>query len=85
MTAPRHGFLLGLSMAPLSALLAALSNGLLQAAGTHVDFAEFRGGIGLFAVSLAYGLFVAATGGAIGLWMKRRNGAVPAVAEPPPN
>ncbi len=82
MTAPRHGFLLGLSMAPLSALLAAASNGLLQAAGTHVDFAGFRGGIGLFAVSLAYGLFASAVGGAIGLWMKRRNGE-PARVEAP--
>lgn len=83
MTAPRSGFLLGLTLAPLSALLATLSNGLLQAAGTHVDLAGFRGGIGLFAVSLAYGIFVSAVGGAIGLWMRRRNGEPAPAAAPP--
>ena len=82
MTAPRRGFLLGLTMAPWSALLATASNGLLQAAGTHVDFAEFRGAAGLFAVSLAYGIFVSAVGGAIGLWMKRRNGEPAERVEP---
>ena len=56
--APRHRFLLGLSMAPLAALLAATGNLLLEASGTHVDFSGFRGNAGLFAVSLAYGLFV---------------------------
>ena len=82
MTAPRHGFLLGLSLAPLSALLATASNALLQAVGTHVDFAGFRGGLGLFAVSLAYGIFVSAIGGAIGLWMRRPR-QEPAVAPAP--
>ena len=56
--APRQRFLLGLSMAPLAALLAAAGNLLLAALGTHVDFSGFRGNAGLFAVSLAYGLFV---------------------------
>ena len=77
--APRHGFLLALSMAPLTALLATLFNVLLETAGTHVDFSGFRGNLGLFAVSLAYGIFVSAVGGGIGLWWARR----PRAAAPP--
>ena len=47
--------------------------------GTHVDFAGFRGNVGLFAVSLAYGLFVSAVGGGIGAWLaRRRTGAAAA-------
>jgi hypothetical protein len=88
--APRHRFLLGLSMAPLSAIFAAAGNLALEASGTHVDFSGFRGNAGLFAVSLAYGLFVAAVGGGLGMWLSRRrviNGAplvttLPAVCEP---
>ena len=70
--APRHRFLLGLSMAPLAALLAVAGNLLLEASGTHVDFSGFRGNAGLFAVSLAYGLFVSAVGGGLGTWRTRR-------------
>jgi hypothetical protein len=75
MTAPRRGFLLGLTHAPLTACLALASNLLLAATGTQVDFSGFRGNLGLFAISLAYGLFVCVIGGAIGLWMRRRNGS----------
>jgi hypothetical protein len=70
--APRQRFLLGLSMAPLAALLAAAGNLLLAASGTHVNFSGFRGNAGLFAVSLAYGMFVSAVGGGIGTWLARR-------------
>ncbi len=83
--APRHRFLLGLSMAPLAAVLAAAGNLLLEAAGTHVDFSGFRGNLGLFAVSLAYGLFVSAVGGGIGTWLARRrvmNAALPVTVLP---
>jgi hypothetical protein len=87
--APRHRLLLGLTMAPLAAVLAAAGNLLLEASGTHVDFAGFRGNAGLFAVSLAYGLFVSAVGGGIGAWLARRRDrdapAAPApAAEPAP-
>jgi len=71
-TAPRHALLLGLTMAPLTALLATVSNLLLELTGTHVNFAGFRGNVGLLAVSLAYGIFVSAVGGGLGAWLARR-------------
>jgi hypothetical protein len=61
-----------LSMAPLAAALATLSNVLLTLSGTRLDFSGFRGNLGLFSVSLAYGMFVALVGGGIGRWMRRR-------------
>lgn len=64
-----------LSMAPLAAVLATLSNVILELSGTHLDFSGFRGNLGLFAVSLAYGAFVALVGGGIGRWMRRRPAA----------
>src|SRR4029078_9997782 len=63
--APRHGLALAVSLAPLSALLATLFNMLLGASGTHVDFSGFHGSPGLFAVTLAYGIFVSLVGGGI--------------------
>jgi len=69
---PRHGFALALSMAPLTAVLATLTNVLLGLVGTHVNFSGFRGSAGLFAVSLAYGIFVSAVGGGLGAWLARR-------------
>ncbi|HEX6396072.1 MAG TPA: hypothetical protein VFZ95_01495 [Steroidobacteraceae bacterium] len=85
MTAPRRGFLLGLSIAPLSAALTVGSNLAFAALGNRVDLSGFYDNFGLLAVSLGYGLFVAAVGGGIGLWMKRRNGngRPPAITEPP--
>ena len=71
--APRHRFLLGLTMAPLTAVLSTVSNWLLGSMGTHVDFAGVRGSLGLFAVSLAYGIFVSAVGGAIGTGLAHRH------------
>jgi hypothetical protein len=73
MTAPRRGFLLGLTMAPLSALLGTGSNLLFAAGGNRVDFSGFYDNFGLFTVSLAYGIFVCAVGGGIGLWMAQDN------------
>jgi len=73
--APRHGLALAVSLAPLSALLATLFNMLLGASGTHVDFSGFHGSPGLFAVTLAYGIFVSLVGGGIGLWVARRRAA----------
>jgi hypothetical protein len=73
MTAPRRGFLLGLTMAPLSAALTVGSNVAFAAVGSRVDLSGFYNNVGLLGVSLGYGAFVAAIGGVIGLWMKRRN------------
>ena len=74
MTAPRREFLLGLTMAPLSAALTVGSNLAFSATGNRVDLSGFYDNFGLLTVSLGYGAFVAGVGGAIGLWMKRRNG-----------
>jgi hypothetical protein len=89
MTAPRRGFLLGLTMAPLSAVLSLASNLLFAASGNRVDFSGFYDNFGLFTVSLAYGFFVSAVGGGIGRWMARNSGRAAAVvtkmdAHPPP-
>lgn len=83
MTAPRHGLLLGLTMAPLSAALTVGSNLAFAAIGNRVDLSGFYNNWGLLTVSLGYGAFVAAVGGAIGLWMKRRNGNTPVITEEP--
>jgi hypothetical protein len=85
MTAERHGFALGLSMAPLNAFLAVASNLLFAAMGIRVDLSGFYGNLGLFTILLAYGIFVSAIGGGIGLWMKRRNGhgVAPVIIDPP--
>jgi len=85
LAAPRRGFLLGLSMAPLSAALTVASNLAFMATGNRVDLSGFYDNWGLLTVSLGYGAFVAAVGGAIGLWMKRRNGngGVPAGTQEP--
>jgi len=72
--APRRGFLLGLSMAPLSACLSMAANLLFAATGNRVDLSGFYDNFGLFTVSLAYGIFVSAVGGGIGRWMARGNG-----------
>jgi hypothetical protein len=82
MTAPRHGFPLGLTMAPLSAVLTVGSNLAFRASGNRVDVSGFYDNWGLLTVSLGYGAFVAAIGGFIGLWMKRRNGTS-VIAEAP--
>ncbi len=73
-----------LSMAPLAAALATLSNALLELSGTHLDFSGFRGNLGLFLVSLAYGVFVALVGAGIGRWMRQRRAVPPPVAQPAP-
>jgi hypothetical protein len=85
-TAPRRGFLLGLTLAPLAALLATVSNLLMRVTGNRVDFSGFYDNFGLFTVSLGYGLLACAVGGAVGLWMRRRNGgaATGAATEPEP-
>jgi hypothetical protein len=85
MTAPRRGLLLGLTMAPLSAALTVGSNLAFVATGNRVDFSGFYDNWGLLTVSLSYGVFVAVVGGAIGLWMRRRNGngTVPVATEAP--
>jgi hypothetical protein len=82
MTSPRHGFLLGLTLAPLSAFLGMGSNLLFAATGIRVDVSGFYDNFGLFTVSLAYGIFAAAVGGGIGRWMARKPG--PASSLPPP-
>jgi hypothetical protein len=82
--APRRGFMLGLSMAPLSACLGMASNLLFAATGSRVDLSGFYDNFGLLTVSLAYGIFVSAVGGGIGRWMARNTGraaAVPAQRE----
>ena len=82
--APHDRLLLALTMAPLSAGAAALGNELLVAAGTRLDFSGSRSTFGLFAIALIYGLFVAAIGGLIGVWMARRRIADAAMAAPAP-
>ena len=52
MTAPRRGFLLGLTMAPLSAALTVGSNLAFAATGNRVDLSGFYDNFGLLAVSL---------------------------------
>lgn len=71
--APHHGFLVCLGMAPLAAVMAVVSNLAIRLAGVHVDLSGFRGILGLFAVTMVYGFFVAVIGGLIGLWVRRRN------------
>jgi hypothetical protein len=82
--APAHGFVLGLGMAPLAAVMAVLSNLAVRLAGVHIDLSGFRGILGLFAVTMVYGFFVAVIGGLIGLWVRRRTAkeAEPASASP---
>jgi hypothetical protein len=75
LAAPRRGFLLGLSMAPLSALLGTASNLLFAATGMRVDLSGFYDNFGLFTVTLGYGIFVAAVGGGIGGWLARKSRA----------
>jgi hypothetical protein len=82
--APRHGFLLGLGMAPLAAVLAVVSNLAVRLAGVHIDLSGFRGIVGLFGVTLGYGLFVAVIGGAIGVWGRRRAERDAQALAPPP-
>jgi hypothetical protein len=82
LTAPRRGFLLGLTLAPLSALLGTASNLLFAANGNRVDLSGFYDNFGLFTVSLAYGIFVSAVGGGIGRWMARKPAPTPALAPP---
>ncbi len=79
--APRRGFLLGLSMAPLSACLSMAANLLFAATGNRVDLSGFYDNFGLFTVSLAYGIFVSAVGGGIGRWLARSNGRTAAATE----
>jgi hypothetical protein len=69
---PAHGFLLGLGMAPLAALLAVVSHLAVRLADVHIELAGIRGIFGLLAATLLYGLFVAMVGGAIGAWARRR-------------
>src|SRR5262245_65002435 len=52
MTAPRSGFLLGLTMAPLSAALTVGSNIAFRASGNRVDVSGFYDNWGLLTVSL---------------------------------
>jgi hypothetical protein len=82
--APRHRMLLGMTMAPLSAALAVASNLLVEASGLHVDFAGFRGNVGLFAISLAYGIFVSAVGAGMGAWIASRRVLAVTPAPAPP-
>jgi hypothetical protein len=77
--APRRRFLLAMTMAPLTAVLSVLSNLGFERFGQLVDFSGVRGAVGLFGVTLAYGIFVSAIGGAIGVWWAGRR-----VAEAPP-
>jgi hypothetical protein len=70
--APDHGFLLGLGHAPLAAALAVGANLAVRLAGVRIDLAGFRGMAGLFAVTLAYGIFASTVGGLIGWWTRRQ-------------
>jgi hypothetical protein len=52
--------------------MAVVSNLAVRLAGVHIDLSGFRGILGLFAVTMVYGFFVAVIGGLIGLWVRRR-------------
>ena len=82
--APRRAMWLAMTMAPFTAALTVASNSMLAVVGTKVDFAGFHGTVGLFAVSLAYGIFVSAVGGAIGTWLARRRVPLTVIVEPAP-
>ena len=73
--APRHRFLLGLTMAPVAAACVVAMNLALAAAGLRVDLSGFYDNVGLFLASTGYGLFVAVLGSAAGAWIGARNAA----------
>ena len=75
MRAPRHRFLLGLSMGPLAAACAVAVNLAASAWSLRVDLSGFYDNLGLFVATAGYGAFVAALGGAYGAWRARRNAA----------
>jgi hypothetical protein len=78
--APRHRFLLALSMAPLAALCAVAVNLSVAALGLRVDLSGFYDNVGLFVASTGYGAFVAVLGGAYGARRARRNAIEAAVS-----
>jgi hypothetical protein len=71
--APRHRFLLGMSMGPLAAACAVAVNLAGSAWGLRVDLSGFYDNLGLFVATAGYGAFVAALGAAYGAWRARRN------------
>jgi hypothetical protein len=73
--APRDPVLLGLTMAPLAAVITTAGNLLLVASGSHLDFTGAGGSLDLFFVALTYGFFVAAIGAGIGAWLAQRRAA----------
>ncbi len=73
--APRHRFLLGLTMAPVAAACAVTMNLALAASGLRVDLSGFYDNVGLFFASAGYGLFVAVLGSAAGAWVGARHAA----------
>ena len=79
--APRHRFLLGLSMAPLAAACAVAVNLVVHRLGLRVDLSGFYDNVGLFVASMGYGAFVAAIGGGVGAWRAQR---IAAQARVPP-
>jgi hypothetical protein len=78
--APRHRFLLGLTMAPVAAACAVAMNLALAAFGVRVDLSGFYDNSGLFLASTGYGAFVAVLGGVAGAWVGARNAAEVSVA-----
>lgn len=80
--APRRKFLVGLTQAPLWAVLATLANAGWAIAGGTTDFPGGGGALWLFTVALLGGLVPAAIGGAAGMWLgkarvRRSNSATP--------
>lgn len=73
--APRHRFLLGLTMAPVAAGCAVAMNFGLAAWGLRVDLSGFYDNVGLFLATTGYGAFVAVLGGAAGARVGARNAA----------
>jgi amino acid transporter len=81
--APKSSLPLGLTMAPLTAALGTLSNLLFGAFGVRADLSGFYTNAGLLTMSLMYGMFVSIVGGAIGMWIGRREEAIAPVTPPP--
>lgn len=79
--APRHRFLLALSMAPVAGACAVAVNLAFAVLGLRIDLSGFYDNLGLFVAWTGYGAFVAALGGAYGIRRARRN-ALEATAPP---
>lgn len=71
---PRRKFLVGLSMAPIAAILHVLSHGAFQASGRQVDFPGAAGGALFFFLVLAGAAIPALVGTLVGMSLSAHEG-----------